>query len=62
MADKKPTEKNREEPNGTTLTVEEWIEEMNTCDRLHKYVKRRKEESEKPLRGEKRQALSRPQN
>jgi hypothetical protein len=42
MADKKPVEK---EPNGTTLTVEEWIEEMNTCDRLHEYAKRRKEKS-----------------
>ena len=41
---------------GNRITVEEWIEEMNTCDRLHQYVKKRWAESEK------RQGLSRPQN
>ena len=34
----------REEPSGTTLTVEEWIEEMNKHDRLSQYAKRRREE------------------
>jgi len=43
MADKTPVEK---EPNGTTLTVEEWIEEMNACDRLHQYAKKRREETD----------------
>ena len=43
MADKKPVEK---EPNGTTLTVEEWIEEMNKYDRLHQYAKNRREETD----------------
>jgi hypothetical protein len=42
MNGKKPEEK---EPNGTTLTVKQWIEEMNTCDRLPQYAKRRKEGS-----------------
>jgi len=46
MSSKKPEEKDEREPNGTTLTVEEWIEEMNTCDRLHQYAKRRKEEKD----------------
>jgi len=43
MNEKKPAERDREEPNGATLPVEEWIEEMNTCDRLHQYAKQRKE-------------------
>jgi hypothetical protein len=34
------------EANGTTLTVEEWIEEMNTYDRLHQYAKKRREETD----------------
>jgi hypothetical protein len=46
MSSKKPVEKNRDEPNGTTLTVEEWIEEMNTCDRLHQHAKKRQEKSD----------------
>ena len=46
MPDTEPDEKDRKEPNGTTLTLEEWIEELNTCDRLHQYAKKRKRESE----------------
>ena len=34
----------RQESDGTTLTVEEWIELMNKYDRLDQYAKRRKEE------------------
>ena len=37
-------EEKREEPNGTTLTLEEWFEELNSCDRLHQYAKKRKQE------------------
>jgi hypothetical protein len=32
------------ESNGTTLTEEEWIEELNKYDRLHQYAKKRKRE------------------
>jgi hypothetical protein len=42
-------EEKRKEPNGTTLTVEEWIELMNKYDCLEQYAKKRQEE-----RGEKR--------
>jgi len=45
MSESKPVEKDEREPNGTTLTEEEWIEELNRYDRLHQYAKRRKEES-----------------
>ncbi|MCS4182168.1 hypothetical protein [Salinibacter ruber] len=34
----------RQESDGTTLTVEEWIELMNKYDRLDQYAKKRKEE------------------
>ena len=47
MSGKIPEEKDREEPNCTTLTVEEWIEEMNTCDRLHQYAKKRRERKQR---------------
>jgi hypothetical protein len=40
MSSMKPEER---KPNGTTLTVEEWIDEMNKYDRLHQYAKRRRE-------------------
>ncbi|MCS3648825.1 hypothetical protein GGQ08_000119 [Salinibacter ruber] len=46
MTDNKPEEKNREEPNGTTLTVEEWIELMNKHDPLEQYAKKRREKSD----------------
>jgi hypothetical protein len=36
----------RREPDGTTLTVEEWIELMNKHDRLSQYAKKRREESD----------------
>ena len=42
---KEPEEKDRKEPSGTTLTLEEWFEELNKCDCLHQYAKKRKEES-----------------
>jgi hypothetical protein len=35
-------EKDRKEPSGTTLTLEEWFEELNKCDRLHQYAKKRR--------------------
>ena len=42
----------RREPDGTTLTVEEWIELMNKHDPLEQYAKKRREKSgdEKGLR------------
>jgi len=43
--DTEPDEKDRKKPNGTTLTLEEWFEELNKCDRLHQYAKKRKRES-----------------
>jgi len=36
-------EEKREEPNGTTLTLEEWFEELNKHDDFDQYAKRRKE-------------------
>jgi hypothetical protein len=44
--DTEPEESRRKEPSGTTLTLEEWFEELNSCDRLHQYAKKRKRESE----------------
>jgi hypothetical protein len=44
MPDKEHSEK-REEPKGATLSVEEWIEEMNKHDGFDQYAKRRKEET-----------------
>ena len=41
---KEPDEKDSKEPNGTTLTLEEWFEELNEYDRLHQYAKKRKQE------------------
>ncbi|WP_251921644.1 hypothetical protein [Salinibacter ruber] len=38
-------EKKRREQDGTTLTVEEWIELMNKHDRLDQYAKKRREKS-----------------
>jgi hypothetical protein len=52
-------EEKREEPNGTTLTLEEWFEELNSCDRLHQYAKKRKwEESGKERRKEPREGTT----
>ena len=45
-------EEKREEPNGTTLTLEEWFEELNSCDRLHQYAKKRKREESSGEKGE----------
>jgi hypothetical protein len=39
-----PDEKGRKKSSGTTLTLEEWFEELNKCDRLHQYAKKRKQE------------------
>jgi hypothetical protein len=44
MTDPDKSEKDRKEPSGTTLTLEEWFEELNSCDRLHQYAKKRKQE------------------
>jgi hypothetical protein len=44
MTDPDNSEKDRKEPSGTTLTLEEWFEELNKYDRLHQYAKKRKEE------------------
>jgi len=46
MSDTDGTEKRRE-PNGTTLSVEEWIEVLNKHDRFDQYAKRRRERREK---------------
>jgi len=40
-----PEEKGNRELNTTTLSQEEWFEELNKCDRLHQYAKKRKEKS-----------------
>jgi hypothetical protein len=45
MPDKEQSGK-REEPDGTTPTVEEWIELTNNYDRLTKYAKERREKSD----------------
>jgi uncharacterized protein (UPF0332 family) len=39
-------EQDKKKPSGTTLTLEEWFEELNKCDRLHQYAKRRRERRE----------------
>jgi hypothetical protein len=45
MPDREYTDgEKRREPDGTTLTVEEWIELMNMHDRLDKYAKDQREE------------------
>jgi hypothetical protein len=36
----------RRESDGTTLTVDEWIELMNKHDRLDQYAKERREKSD----------------
>jgi len=41
-----PTENNRKEPNGTTLSTEEWIEELSKHDSFDQYAKRRKGKTE----------------
>ncbi|PSQ80512.1 MAG: hypothetical protein BRD40_04385 [Bacteroidetes bacterium QS_1_65_9] len=41
---KEPDEKDSKEPSGTTLTLEGGFEELNSCDRLHQYAKKRKQE------------------
>ena len=43
------------EPSGTTLSVEEWIEEMNRYDSLSQYAKKRQEESGEEKRKEPRE-------
>jgi len=44
MSDTNSSEKDRKKPSGTTLTLEEWFEELNEYDRLHQYAKKRKRE------------------
>ena len=39
-------EQDKKKPSGTTLTLEEWFEELDKCDRLHQYAKRRRERRE----------------
>jgi hypothetical protein len=45
----------RREPDGTTLTVEEWIELMNKHDRLDQYAKKRKKEQIEKRRQERKE-------
>lgn len=45
MPDTEYSEK-RKEPSGRPLTEEEWMELMNTCDRLSQYAMERREEDE----------------
>ena len=45
MSDTKPSRK-REEPKGTTLSVEEWIEVLNKHDRFDQYAKQRRKRRE----------------
>ena len=39
-------EEKRRDPDGTTLTVEEWIELMDKHHRLDQYAKERREETD----------------
>jgi hypothetical protein len=45
----------RREPDGTTLTVEEWIELMNKHDPLEQYAKKRKKERREKRREERKE-------
>jgi hypothetical protein len=54
MPDKEQSEK-REEPDGTTLTVEEWIELMNKHDSFDQYAKKRKKEKREKRRQERKE-------
>jgi hypothetical protein len=45
-AEGKGDKEKRKEPNGTTLTDEEWIELMNKHDSLDQYAKERREKSD----------------
>ena len=49
--DTEPEEKRRDQ-NGTTLTLEEWFEELNSCDRLHQYAKKRRGKGDEEKRKE----------
>ena len=46
------TDSRRKEPNGTTLSTEEWIEMLNKHDRFDQYAKRRRERRERETDGE----------
>ncbi len=46
MSDAEPDENDKRELNTTTLSQEEWFEELNKCDRLHQYAKKRRERRE----------------
>jgi hypothetical protein len=47
-----PDEKGRKKSSGTTLTLEEWFEELNKCDRLHQYAKKRRGKGDEEKRKE----------
>ena len=44
MSDTDPDGNDKRELNTTTLSREKWFEELNKCDRLHQYAKKRKQE------------------
>ena len=44
--DTEPEEQDRKKPSGTTLTLEEWFEELNKHDSFDQYAKRRRERRE----------------
>jgi hypothetical protein len=46
MSDTEPDENDKRELNTTTLSQEEWFEELNKCDPLEQYAKRRKRDSD----------------
>ncbi|MCS3822671.1 hypothetical protein [Salinibacter ruber] len=45
----------RQEPDGTTLTVEEWIELMNRHDSFDQHAKKRKKEQREKRREERKE-------
>ena len=52
MPDTDPDGNDKRELNTTTLSTEEWFEELNKCDRLHQYAKKQKQEESSEERRE----------
>ena len=53
MPDTDPDGNDKRELNTTTLSTEEWFEELNKCDPLEQYAKRRRERREENASDEK---------
>ena len=62
MADTEPDENDKRELNTTTLSQEEWFEELNKCDPLEQYARKRQQqkssEKEQEKSGEEKQEES----